>query len=204
LTDVGTGSVDVAIEALRGLRLPDFILPYRELPSHATASIEKLIDVFARANPAERERIVKKVERSFAFVFSGYAQRAAEESVRRRAPELLMRGLIALAIEDARVDWRDTLPFLAFLYNSARKLRVNASELFRDAARIACPRFRRLIESFIIRDEASRSVESFHYKESGEGDSFSYVHVEPSSRPPSRAKWKIRMFVRRLRRVLQR
>jgi hypothetical protein len=200
-----TEKVDKAFAVIRRLRLPDFIIPYRELPSDATAAIECLMDVFADADQAERERIVQKVEVSFAFVFPRYAHIAAVESVRRNNPGLLKRGLIALTIENAKVDWRDTLPYLAFVYNSALKLNVDVVELFSNAARIACPQFRRLLESYLNRDGAARTLESFHHKESGEGASFTYVYVEPvPSRLPSRTEWEIRMFFRRLRRFFRR
>jgi hypothetical protein len=202
LTDAS--SVDVAFQALKPLRLPDFVHPYRDLPSDATAAIEKLIDAFVGADSMEKDAMTKRVEKSFAFVFPRYAYRAAIESVRMNAPELLKTGLIALAIENANFDWRDTLPYLAFIYNSARKLNVDPSELFHDAAAIACSPFRTLLESFLNRDEVSRKVEFFHYKESGEGVSFDYVYVEPPSHLPSPTVWKIRIFLQRLRRVLPR
>jgi len=199
-----TEKVDKAFDVIRRLRLPDFILPYRELPSDATAAIECLIDVFADADQSGKERIMLNVEASFAFVFPRYARNAAVESVRRNDPDLLKRGLIALTIENAKVDWRDTLPYLAFVYNSALRLNVDAVELFRNAASIACPQFRRLLESYLNRDGAPRTLESFHYKESGEGASFTYVYVEPPSRLPSGTEWKTRMFFRRLRRFFGR
>ena len=199
-----TETIDRAFDIIRHLRLPEFVFPYRELPSDATAAIESLVDIFADVDEEERKKIVQKVEVSFAFVFTRYAWNAAVESVRRNDPGLLKRGLVALTIENARVDRRDTLPFLELLYNSARKLNVDPAELFRNAARIACAQFRGLLESFLNRDEASRTLEYFHYMESGEGSSFTYVYVEPPSRQPSRKEWKIRMFFRRLRRVLER
>jgi hypothetical protein len=116
-------SVNTAIGIIEGLRLQDFILPYRELPGEALASIEKLIDAFSSANEMERAIIVQRVERSFAFVFERYARRAAEDSIREHDPTLLRRGLIALAIENGKVDWRDSLPFLAFLFNSAQNVK---------------------------------------------------------------------------------
>ncbi len=193
--------VDRAFESIQNVRWEEFFR--RELPTDAVESIECLIDAFASSGPKEREKMTQRVDRSFACVFPAFAKRAAVESVRRNDPALLKRGLIALAIENAKVDLRDTLPYLAFVYHSACKLNVSALELFRDTAKIACPQFRRLLESFLNRDEAARTLESFHYKESGEGTSFTYVYFEPPSRLPSKIEWRIRGFFRRLRRHLK-
>jgi len=197
LTDV----VEESFRCLRRLHAQDFFR--RELPTDAIASIERLVDVFANSNPAERQRITLGVERSFAFVFPAYARRAAVESVRTNDPGLLKRGLIGLAIENATVDLRDTLPFVAFLYNSALKLNLNATDLLRGVGQDACPRFRRVVEGFLERDEASRSVNSFHYMESGKGAAFTYLYSEPPFIRPSKVGWRIRMFLLHLRRSLR-
>jgi hypothetical protein len=67
-------NVNEAIGAIKHLRLPDFILPYRELPAGAVAAIEKLIDAFVSADETEKRRIVQRIQPSFAFVFDRYAR----------------------------------------------------------------------------------------------------------------------------------
>jgi len=192
--------VDRGFEYLRSVHWEDYFR--RGWPTGALESIERLIDAFASSDPAGREKMTQQVDRSFAGVFSGYAMRAAMESIRRNDPELLKRGLIALAIENAKTDWRDTLPYLALIYHSAGKLNVNASDLFRNTATIVFPQFQRLLEGFLNRREEMRSIEYFHYKEAGAGDTFSYLYVEPPSHIPSRFERKTRMFLRRLRQFL--
>ena len=196
LTDV----VDRAFELLRSVRWEDYFL--RVPPAETVEAIDRLIDAYISSDPAGREEMAQQVDRSFAFVFPDYAQRAAEGAVRRNDPELLKRGLIALAIENTKTDWRDTLPDLAFIYHSAGKLNVSALDLFRNTATIACPPFQRLLEGFLSRREEMRSIEYFHYKEAGAGHTFRYLYVKPPSHIPSRLERKTRMFLRRLRQFL--
>jgi len=195
--------VDDAFESIQHLRVGDFILPSRELPPAAVAAVEDLIGVFEAAGSAEREAITQRVDRSFAFVFERYAHTCAVESVRRNDASLIKRGLLALALENAKVDWRDTLPVAALLHNSALKLKMDTGGLFADIEEIAQPPIRGILSSYREPTE-SRTIESYHYKESGQGGSFTYIYVEQPSRIPSRTEWKIRQFFRKFRRRLHR
>lgn len=193
-------TVDGAFESFQSLKGRGLDFIDRELPPETNESIERLIDAFVIADPREREEIAARVECGMSFIFDRYARLAAVGSVRRSDPDLLRRGLIALAIENAKPDWRDTLAYLAFIYRSAGKLNVNASELFHAIAQIACPPFRRLLEGFLGRDEVDRTIESFHWKETGEGETFAYVYVQPpAKRRRSKMELKLDRFLRRLR-----
>jgi len=108
-----------------------------------------------------------------------------------------------MAIEND-IDWRDTLPYLSMIYNSAAKLGVDPAKLFRNLGEIAILPFRKTLLTFLDRDEKSRAVESFRFRESGEGSSFNYEYVEPSVERPSLLRWRVRTFLRKLRRKLRR
>lgn len=193
-----TDAVNRAFASFQGLREEAFIR--RNLPSDVIESIERLADAFACSDPEEREEMVGQVEASFRFIFEGYAFHAAQEAIRRNDPGLVKRGLIALAIENTSRDWRDIIPPLALLYRSAGKLNMDASELFYEVAQIAFPPFRKLIEGYDGgRVRGFRPIESFHYKETGEGDTFAYVGVEPPYHRPSKAKLRLERLLRRLR-----
>jgi len=148
---------DKAFESIQHLRVGDFILPYRELPSAAIAAVENLTGIFDVGTPAERAAIAQRVDRSFAFVFERYAHSGAVESVRRNDPSLIKRGLVALALENAKVDWRDTLPVAALLHNSAVRLKTDASGLFASIGEIAQPPMRGILSSYVSPQNRGRS-----------------------------------------------
>jgi hypothetical protein len=138
-------SSDRAIEVIRGLRIGDFFR--RELPPDAIAAVESLTEDFADSDPAGRQKLMQRFERPFVWVFARYAYYTTAESVRKNDALLLRRGLVALAIENGGQDWRDTLPLLALMRNSAHRLRVNVAELFSGVAEIASPPLRGMIAS---------------------------------------------------------
>jgi hypothetical protein len=173
-----TDAVDKTFASFRNLREGAFIR--RKLPPDVIESIERLADAFACSDTKEREEMVGQVEASFRFIFEGYAFHAAQEAIRRNDPGLVKRGLIALAIENTSRDWRDIIPRLALLYRSACKLNMDASELFYEVAKIACLPFRKLIEGYDGgRIRGFRPIETFRYRETGEGDTFAYEYVPP-------------------------
>jgi hypothetical protein len=195
-------SSDRAIESIRGLHIGDFFR--RELPPDAIAAVESLTQAFADSDPAGRQKLMQRFERPFIWVFARYAYYTAEESVRKNDVPLLRRGLVALAIENGGEDWRDTLPLLALMRNSACRLHVNVAELFSAVAEIAYPPLRGMIASSGDRNSQQRSIESYRYKESGEGQSFRYVYEAPPSRVPSRMEWNLWQLFRKLRRLFPR
>lgn len=196
-----TDAVSRAFESFYDLKEEDFFRS--KLPHHVTESIEQLTDAFLVASSTGREEIVQRVQGQFRFIFESYAYYAAQEAIRENNPALVKRGLIALTIQNTSRDWRDTLPILAFLYRSGRKLNMDASGLFHEVAQTACPAFRGFLEDFLNRDETSRTIESFHFKETGEEDTFAYVYVEPSYSRPSMMKLKLDRYLRRLKKSLR-
>jgi hypothetical protein len=45
-----------------------------------------------------------------------------------------LEGLLALIVEDYRVDWRDNLTRLAVLYDAAARIGISPDEVFSEAA----------------------------------------------------------------------
>ena len=183
-----------AFGSLQDLKVGDFF--HRKLPPEALECTDFLIDAFVSSDPAGREQITQRVEKSFAFVFSGYACHAAIESVRRNDPSLLKRGLLALAIENGKIDWRDSLPWIVLLYHSACKMGVDFKGLVHEVAGVACPPFLGVISGFLSRDEEHRTIESVGFRESGDGPSFDYVRFE---RERERRPTNLVILLRRLR-----
>jgi hypothetical protein len=187
-----TDKVSAAFEHIQVLKVGD--CRGRPLPHDAIAAIETLADIFA-SEPAERSRIAGSVRPEFSFVFFTFAADAAVESVRQKNADLLARGLLALAIENLKFDARDTLRFLAQIYNSAQLLGVDASQLFAEIRERACAPFSGIIDEFLRRPEELRSTKAFHIRVTKPPQPFGYV-VE--WKPPSR----IHKLVERLRDLL--
>ena len=104
-----------------------------------------VISAFRGADETARRNIVTKLDADAQCAFLSYAPNMALLAVRRTAPELVVVGLCALAVEGARRDIRDSIVALAKLHHSAIKLGMNACDTFSEAA------------SLVTSDELSRN-----------------------------------------------
>jgi len=192
-----TENLDSAWALLRSLRVGDFVRS-RELPPHIIASIDTLVDAFVAGDSDEKLRINREVEYTFSFAFFLYAGRAAVESVRRNRPELLRRGLGALAIENLIFDARDSLREVAKLYNSAQKFpQLDPDEVFRSVASTSTTPFNEALSGFIQRSGASKSLARFGLQESTPPTPFNYEVLGKELKRSSR----LHLLLRRLRRL---
>jgi hypothetical protein len=191
-----TESLSSAWALLRSLKVLDF-MRNRELPSAVIASIDTVIDAFEAGDRHERNRIICAVDKRFSFVFFMYAGMSAVESVRRNQPELVRRGLIALAIENLTYDWRDSIPQLAKLYHSAQKFsQIDAEELLGDVGRMSNAPFNEMLSSFAQRSEESKALEGFGLRETLPPSLFNYETMQHSFKRPHTLKTLLRRFGR--------
>jgi uncharacterized protein (TIGR02996 family) len=81
----------------------------------------------------------------------GYVDRAARESVRTGDPEELRLGFRAVALANARGDYREVLLTLSSLICTARKLRASADTLLQEAIVIFPRTTQKRLQSFFNR-----------------------------------------------------
>lgn len=192
-------NVEEIFEPLRSLKVGDFV-NRRSLPEVVIAAIDSLVDVFVTSDLDTRCQITHQVDWTFSFAFFLYAGRTAVESVRQNEPELLRRGLVALAIENLAFDYRDSLSPLSMIYCSARKFpQVRADELFQDVAGLSCSPFNAFLSGFIKTPETSKSITRFGWKESAPPALFDYEALPQKNAKGSRKFW---LLIRKFRRLL--
>ena len=109
-----------------------------------------------------------------------YADHQSERAIREARPGCVTLGLMAVAIEDGRIDYRDSLCIVARLYHSATKLAINADQIFSDASRFARSAFLRgELGRFPHRDPSDRELSAFFLIESNGPDGFRYEQKLP-------------------------
>jgi hypothetical protein len=96
--------------------------------------LEAAVVAFRDASPEERTAMNAAVTKAEAGILDGIAHEAAEAAVREQDPERVRFGLAAVALEGGWPDWRDTTVVLTLLHVSARKLDLDADELFEGEA----------------------------------------------------------------------
>jgi hypothetical protein len=190
--------LEAVFRPLRSLKVAKFVHE-RSLPPLTISSIDALVDIFVASDWDGRHQINQEVNPSFSFAFFIYAQRTAVDSVRLNSPDLLNRGLLALAIENLAFDYRDSLCVVAQIYHSAQRFpQISADELFQEVGRLSCPPFSEALSAFVRRSEASKSITVFGLKESIPPAPFDYEAIQRSSKRPS----KLRTLLREFRRLI--
>ena len=99
------------------------------------SELEVAVNAFRAASPEERAAMNAALTRKESGILDGLAQEAAELAVREDDPERVRFGLGAIALEGGWPDWRDTTVLLTLLHVSARKLGLDADNLFEEEAK---------------------------------------------------------------------
>lgn len=116
-------------------------------------------------NPAHRDAILGAVTRSQSEHFYQYAYYAAIYAVRLDDPETLKRGVLALAIENNRLDYRDVMGLLSLLNHSAARLGVQPDSVFSEVMPLAPTQFANMLKGFIQRSGDDRAIRGFGFHE---------------------------------------
>ncbi|MEO8052900.1 MAG: hypothetical protein ABI833_21015 [Acidobacteriota bacterium] len=117
-------------------------------------------------SPSERACVVSKLTPDALGILLTFASSTAVLAVRRKSPELIAQGLIALAIMGDLGDVRDQCFYLAALHHSAMKLGIETSKLFGDVAGlVSSPDLQNEMRKFPLRPHRSRELSAFHMRE---------------------------------------
>jgi hypothetical protein len=119
----------------------------------------KLCGLYRKGTPAQREfvrsawtpRVKWKVPKVTDFPLRNPLAHA----------ERIAGALIRDSIENARMDWRDTLVGFAAAWHVAGLLGLDPARLFEDVASFSTPEFAELLRDFARRRPEDRSLEAF-------------------------------------------
>jgi hypothetical protein len=141
-------------------------------------TIHELVVAFRDGDRALQNAIVEAAA-PYLIQFHEFADHQAIESVRQNDPDLIREGLIALAIENARFDYRDSLVILSLLCHSARKLGFNDDDPVRESLNLARLPWSPYLVEWIERDEFQRSIQMMGFAEGENEGGFTYDPVNP-------------------------
>jgi hypothetical protein len=136
-------------------------------------TVARLCRIYLDSNPQQREQLRKSLTSE--FVLFWFAHDMAVRAVRENNASYIRDGLVAVVIEDARRDERDTLFPIALLHHSASKIGADANELFEWAASIASPRMELLLKGYAARPASLRDIAKFGFTEAQTPSGFDYV-----------------------------
>lgn len=125
--------IEARNEVLTELRKKD------DIPGALTAFLDDNYELYYTATPEECQKIRESIaiNREFEDFLLSYAQDIANRIHTVDDVVLLKRGLVALSLENAGRDSRDTLITLADLYVSAESVGIDPKPLFIETAEIS-------------------------------------------------------------------
>jgi hypothetical protein len=135
--------------------------------------VRELCETYVGTVPEERVKLREALASD--FVLFWFAHDMAVLAVRENSTERIRHGLVAVVIEDARRDQRDTLFPIAVLYYSASKIGADPNQLFTWAASIASPRMQALLKEFMNRPASKQDIAKFGFKEVQTEAGFDYA-----------------------------
>ncbi len=146
----------------------------KQYPCHRDQVISSLIELYIKSELAERMWIASQLGNKYWSTLTVYAERMAIWAVRLKQPELILKGLLALALDDGRFDPRENILIMAPLYHSATKLGLDPKPLFLQTADIAGPCLGPVLRAFPDRPESNRDLASMGYIEQYTSEGFTY------------------------------
>jgi len=150
----------------------------------AISLAQSLAERFQDEPTERREAISATLPREVRDLLLALAGDLAVLSVRQQDPEMVRLGLMMLAVEGGRIDYRDSLVQAAMLLHSGTKLGMNIAGTFEDVAKwITEPSFAAMLSRFPLRSSKDRDLAAFGRREARGPDGFQYQEVE---RPPRR------------------
>jgi hypothetical protein len=144
------------------------------LPSDTDVTIERLVDMFINNSSYENEQIVTPRTTTISWHLIAYATRMASLAVRLNSEEPIFKGLIALFIEGFTLDRRESLQVLCLLYNSCRRLNVNADALFTRASQYVSQEIKIELLNYVHRPASDKTLSSMGFEEGSDADGFKY------------------------------
>ena len=143
-------------------------------PCTKDLTVLRLIDLYVSSTPEQRDRIAERLGSNHWSTLTVFAERMAVWAVRLQQPDLILKGLLALALDGGRFDEREDILIMAPLYHSAVKLGIDPKPLFLQAAEVAGLQLRDILHRFPDRPESNRNLASMGYVELTGPEGFTY------------------------------
>ena len=192
-TDLWIDRLNALSEPSEAAKRPLTPLQLRELFHHppkradfdrCSELIASIVEAFATSDSNGCLRIISRLSQYTSHALIGYAYKMATDAVRQTSPDLVVRGLLALAIEGGRQDLRDSIVPMALLHHSALKLGMDARKTFETCASFSTSApLSQAMRSFPVRRPADRDLAAFCFREVVTSNGFTYEQILPSIFP---------------------
>jgi hypothetical protein len=130
-------------------------------PNSLDDALREIAGRYASSDPQQRAAIRQSINMDGFYTLMTFGQRSAVFAMRERNADIARDGLIAVAmINQERVDFRDILMCLSFLYHAASRVGANADAMFRQTATLAEPGVGKQMVGFVEQTPTYRNLRS--------------------------------------------
>jgi hypothetical protein len=172
-------SSDKHLVALDGLRADNLAgYGHSRMPNSVDESVVRFLDEYRDASPEIQERLRSSLTPDYSAGLLAFVERMAVLAVRENNPDRVLYGLLAIALEDFRVDQREDLLVLSLLLNSAIRIKADPDALFNQAAASARKPVAEALLQFLKNNKKKKKiVEQMGYKETMTAEGFDYTRT---------------------------
>lgn len=107
------------------------------IPNELDQTIWKLIAQLIQADNPQRALILQQFGDRHSQMLFAFSERMASLGVREQSYHRLLQGLVALAIEGFRFDWRENLSRFSLYYDASIRIRADPEILFDQATSVS-------------------------------------------------------------------
>jgi hypothetical protein len=148
---------------------------YEPIPIQLDTTLQLVVREFMTADEGDRAGVLSQLTPRYRQLLVSLGSRLAILGARRRNPDLITEGLIALRLGWPEEDSRDQIRDLAPMYHAALRAGADPAELFRSAAGIARDNdFTSFLEEFVSRPDDENSLEALGWREVDHTDGFRF------------------------------
>ena len=146
-----------------------------KIKTASNGDITILIELYKNASTEEQGIIRGSIDRETSEQLISYSHLAAVECVRKQSKKILFNGIIAQAIENAKIDYRDNIGNLFLLYHSAKRIHEDPNLLIREAIQLSSKAFGKILYDFLGRSDLDSDIVKLSGYKAVDKPEFDYV-----------------------------
>jgi hypothetical protein len=134
------------------------------VPNAVDRELASIIQKYVALEDDQRSQFLHHVNRRHIWIFEVFAIHMATYSLKTSDEAPLRDGLVALSFElCTEADWRDILVALAVLNDACGRIGTELADVAASVRPLLHPDFLPLVDSFVRRNAASKSLKAFGY-----------------------------------------
>jgi len=144
------------------------------IPNFLDIELIEVMKNYIKSDGKDKRELEESLTVNNSFYLFVFSKHMAELAVRENNTDYLYYGVISLILEGWKQNFIKSGTMLTLLYNSAKKLNVNADKIFMDAADMAPKNIKKKIVKFLKWSPEKKELESALFIESEDEGGFIY------------------------------